>query len=33
MFEPIEKKSLADAVFEQLRERIVSGQLALECLE
>ena len=27
MFNLVEKKSLADAVFEQLRDRIISGQL------
>ena len=27
MFKPVEKKSLADAVFEQLREQIVSGRM------
>ena len=27
MFEPVKKKSLSDAVFEQLRDQIVSGQL------
>jgi GntR family transcriptional regulator, transcriptional repressor for pyruvate dehydrogenase complex len=27
VLEPIEKKSLADAVFEQLRDRIVTGQM------
>ena len=27
MFKPVEKKSLADAVFEQLRDQIVSGRM------
>jgi len=27
MFKPVEKKSLADAVFEQLRDQIVSGEM------
>jgi DNA-binding FadR family transcriptional regulator len=27
MFKPVEKKSLADAVFEQLREQIVTGRM------
>ena len=27
MFKPVEKKSLADAVFEQLREEIVTGRM------
>ncbi len=28
MFEPVQKQSLSDAVFEQLRDKIVSGEMA-----